>query len=74
MEKCSRIILVKSGFLRFAEDSFGHTMQSSECLSLLRCTRDITPHLWGLNVVDASLRRARVGTRAPHGYLTVFRA
>ena len=42
-------------------------MQSSECISLLRCTRDIKPHLWGLNVVDASLRseiqllKARVG-------------
>ena len=43
-------------------------MQSSECISLLRCTRDIKAHLWGLNVVDASLRSetqllwARVGT------------
>mgnify|MGYP006963840044 CR=1 FL=1 len=61
-------MLVKSGFSRLAEDSFGHTMQSSECISLLRCTRDIKPHLWGLNVVDASLRSeiqslwARVGT------------
>ena len=49
-------MLVNSSFLRFAEDSFGHTMQSSECISLLRYTRDIKPHLWGLNVVDASLR------------------
>ena len=43
-------------------------MQSSECISLLRCTRDIKPYLWGLNVVDAALRSAiqslwaRVGT------------
>ena len=43
-------------------------MQSSECISLLRCTRDIKPHLGGLNVVDVSLRSeiqllwARVGT------------
>ena len=49
-------MLVKSGFSRFAEDSFGYTMQSSECISLLRCTRDIKPHLWGLHVADASLR------------------
>ena len=61
-------MLVKSGFSRFAEDGFGHTMQSSECISLSRCTRDIKPHLWGLHVVDASLRSeiqllwARVGT------------
>ena len=61
-------MLVKSGFSRLAEDSFGHTMQSSECISLSRCTRDIKPHLWGLHVVDASLRSeiqllwARVGT------------
>ena len=61
-------MLVKSGFSRFAEDSFGHTMQSSECISLSRCTRDINPHLWGLHVVDASFRSeiqllwARVGT------------
>ena len=68
------MILVKSGFSRFAEDSFGHTMQRGGCISLLRCTRDIKPHLWGLNIVDASLRKARVGTRATHGYLSVFRA
>ena len=43
-------------------------MQSSECISLLRCTRGIKPHLGGLNVVDVSLRSeiqllwARVGT------------
>ena len=43
-------------------------MQSSECISLLRCTRDINPHLGGFNVVDVSLRSeiqllwARVGT------------
>ena len=49
-------MLVTSGFSRFAEDSFGYTMQSSECISLLRCTRDIKPHLWGLHVADASLR------------------
>ena len=49
-------MLVKSGFSRFAEDIFGYTMQSSECISLLRCTRDIKPHLWGLHVADASLR------------------
>ena len=61
-------MLVKSGFSRFAEDSFGHTMQSSECISLSRCTRDIKPHLRGLHVVDASLRSeiqllwARVGS------------
>ena len=61
-------MLVKSGFSRFAEDSFEYTIQSSECISLLRCTRDIKPHLWGLHVVDASLRSeiqllwARVGT------------
>ena len=61
-------MLVKSGFSRFAEDSFGHTMQSSECISLSRCTRDIKPHLWGLHVVDSSLGSeiqllwARVGT------------
>ena len=61
-------MLVKSDFSRFAEDSFGYTMQSSRCISLLRCTRDIKPHLWGLNVVNASLRSeiqllwARVGT------------
>ena len=61
-------MLIKSGFSRFAEDSFEHTMQSNERISLPRCTRDIKPHLWGLNVVDASLRSeiqllwARVGT------------
>ena len=61
-------MLVKSDFSRFAEDSFGYTMQSSRCISLLRCTQDIKPHLWGLNVVNASLRSeiqllwARVGT------------
>ena len=48
-------MLVKSGFSRFAEDSFGHTMQPSECISLLRCARNTNPRLWGLNVVDASL-------------------
>ena len=48
-------MLVKSGFSRFAEDSFGHTMQPSECISLLGCTRNTKPRLWGLNVVDASL-------------------
>ena len=48
-------MLVKSGFSRFAEDIFGHTMQPSECISLLRCTRNTKPRLWGLNVVDASL-------------------
>ena len=58
-------MLVKSGFSWFAEDSFGHTMQSSETYSR---TRDVKPHLWGLHVVDASLRSeiqllwARVGT------------
>ena len=67
--ECSRIMLGKSRSTRFAENSFGHTMQSSKYTSLLQCTRDIKPHLWGLHVVDASLRSeiqllwARVGTK-----------
>ena len=32
--ECSRIMLVKCGFSRFAEDSFGHTIASSDCKSL----------------------------------------
>ena len=61
-------MLVKCDFSRFAKDIFGHTIASSECKYILRWTRDIKPHLWSLNVVDASLRseikilRARVGT------------
>ena len=49
-------MLVKCGFSRFTEDSCGHTIASSECISLSRCSRDIKPHLRGLNVIDASLR------------------
>ena len=62
-------MLDKGRSTRFAENSFGHTMQSSKYTSLLQCTRDIKPHLWGLHVVDASLRSeiqllwARVGTK-----------
>lgn len=53
----------------FLKVSSRRSIASSECIALLRCTRDVKPLLWGLNVVvDASLRGeiqilwARLGT------------
>ena len=43
----SRMILVQRGSSRFAEDSFAHTIASSECKSYVRCTQDIKPHQYG---------------------------
>ena len=55
----------------FLKVSSRRSIASSECIALLRCTRDVKPLLWGLNVVvDASLRGeiqilwARLGTEA----------
>ena len=55
----------------FLKVSSRRSIASSECMALLRCTRDVKPLLWGLNVVvDASLRGeiqilwARLGTEA----------
>ena len=54
----------------FLKVSSRRSIASSGCIALLRCTRDVKPLLWGLNVVDASLRGeiqllwARLGTEA----------
>ena len=43
----SRKILVQRGSLRFAENSFAHTIASSECIFYVQCTQDIKPHQYG---------------------------
>ena len=50
------LTMVRCGFSRFVMDSRGQNIASSECVSLSRCTRDISPHLKDFNVIDASLK------------------